>query len=209
MLCKKYLIAALLSALAAPVFADDINLDEFDAEGSVFLRITALEQDKVLMRLEKERAQLALDLSRIEAEKSRLAGSESAPAGDASAELAAQFDEERRKMNEELERFRRQLDEVKTAPREPADAPARAADVAAASDDGEFDIADHYRLVHITGTEGNLKAMVEIVANGHRQRVGEGHAFDGFVVQGISSGDGVRLERDGEVFQLRMVNAAR
>ncbi|MDR0319148.1 MAG: type IV pilus biogenesis protein PilP [Rickettsiales bacterium] len=204
---KTVLIAAALSVFAAPAFADgEINLDGFDAEGSVFLRITALEQDKVLMRLEKERAQLALDLRRIEAEKERLNGNDSA-ANSASAELAAEFEAERRRMNEELERFRRTLEEVKSASANPAVSVAPAA--ASAEPDGEFDISDHFRLVNITGGGEDLAATIEIVGNGHRRRVQEGRTIDGFTVASISADEGVVLERDGEEFVLGVSHSAR
>ena len=44
----------------------------YNVDGSVFQKITDLEQQKVLMELEKERAQLDLDLDRLAAEKIKL-----------------------------------------------------------------------------------------------------------------------------------------
>ena len=47
-------------------------VENYQVEGSLFQQITDLEQEKVLMQLEKERAQLDLDLDRLAAEKIKL-----------------------------------------------------------------------------------------------------------------------------------------
>ena len=44
----------------------------YQVQGSLFQQITDLEQEKVLMQLEKERAQLDLELDRLAAEKIKL-----------------------------------------------------------------------------------------------------------------------------------------
>ena len=56
-------------------YADAIStqaLDDYVVSGSLFERITELEQEKVVMQLEKERAQLDLELERLNAEKIKL-----------------------------------------------------------------------------------------------------------------------------------------
>ena len=58
-----------------PENADNVSsnaLEDFQTEGSLFERITTLEQEKVVVQLEKERAQLDLDLERLNAEKIKL-----------------------------------------------------------------------------------------------------------------------------------------
>ena len=58
----------------------DVDMEEvsadavanYDVTGSLFQQITDLEQEKVLMQLEKERAQLDLELDRLAAEKIKL-----------------------------------------------------------------------------------------------------------------------------------------
>ena len=52
------------------VSADAVSA--YDPDGSLFQQITSLEQEKVLMQLEKERAQLDLELDRLAAEKIKL-----------------------------------------------------------------------------------------------------------------------------------------
>ena len=47
-------------------------IEDYNVDGSLFQHITDLEQEKVLMQLEKERAQLNLDLDRLAAEKIKL-----------------------------------------------------------------------------------------------------------------------------------------
>ena len=55
--------------------ADEMSiqaLQEYDMSGSLFEKITMLEQEKVVAQLEKERAQLDLDLDRLNAERIKL-----------------------------------------------------------------------------------------------------------------------------------------
>src|SRR5699024_6464190 len=59
-------VAAEMEAVSAGAVA------AYDASGSLFQQITDLEQEKVLMELEKERAQLDLELDRLAAEKIKL-----------------------------------------------------------------------------------------------------------------------------------------
>ena len=59
-------IAAQMEAVSADAVA------AYNPAGSVFQQITDLEQEKVLMELEKERAQLDLELDRLAAEKIKL-----------------------------------------------------------------------------------------------------------------------------------------
>ena len=60
------------------VVVDDVEqvsadaIADYQVEGSLFQQITDLEQEKVLMQLEKERAQLDLELDRLAAEKIKL-----------------------------------------------------------------------------------------------------------------------------------------
>ena len=73
---------AVSSAFAAvdEVVEVDVDMEEvsadavagYDVSGSLFQQITDLEQEKVLMQLEKERAQLDLELDRLAAEKIKL-----------------------------------------------------------------------------------------------------------------------------------------
>jgi len=48
------------------------TLNDYDFEGSLFEKITMLEQEKVVVQLEKERAQLDLELDRLNAERIKL-----------------------------------------------------------------------------------------------------------------------------------------
>src|SRR5574344_994859 len=73
---------AISNAFAAVDVVEEIDVDMeeisadavagYDVDGSLFQQITDLEQEKVLMQLEKERAQLDLELDRLAAEKIKL-----------------------------------------------------------------------------------------------------------------------------------------
>ena len=81
--CGAFLFAN--ASWGAAVFIEEEVIEEADIEqisadavaaynpdGSLFQQITDLEQEKVLMQLEKERAQLDLELDRLAAEKIKL-----------------------------------------------------------------------------------------------------------------------------------------
>ena len=76
----KLLLCAFVFGITSACYAVDVVIDvddaaneqfsadaieEYDVNGSLFQQITDLEQEKVLMQLEKERAQLNLDLDRL------------------------------------------------------------------------------------------------------------------------------------------------
>ena len=71
-------VMVLGGASAQEIAVDEMNqmsadaIADYDVQGSLFHQITELEQEKVLMQLEKERAQLDLELDRLAAEKIKL-----------------------------------------------------------------------------------------------------------------------------------------
>ncbi|MDR2685908.1 MAG: hypothetical protein LBB23_04015 [Rickettsiales bacterium] len=187
------ILAVLAALVVSPALADDIDLGGFDADGSVFLRITALEQDKVLMRLEKERAQLELDLNRIEAEKTKLSGARDSAdaASSATAELAAKLDEEKKKFAGEIESLKKQMEAAKSAPSLPTEPVPDAA--------GAYDISEIYKLLNISGSADNLTALVENIPTGQRRRVQAGRSLDGMKVVAVSADEGVIFQsEDGD-----------
>ena len=67
---EEYEMEEMIEYVGDDIVADAI--EEYEVQGSLFQQITDLEQEKVLMQLEKERAQLNLDLDRLAAEKIKL-----------------------------------------------------------------------------------------------------------------------------------------
>ena len=218
MLNKKFHIMAVLAALLVVTgahaqdeeFVSDENvlaaemdmisadaIDAYQVEGSLFQQITDLEQEKVLMQLEKERAQLDLELDRLAAEKIKLHMEIDTLSGRAEAQQQ-EFETERAKLEAEAAKLAREKAALESAAENPpAQRTTRSANIP--DDEGEDTVvlADHYRLVSVFGAGNQLQATVQDLATGQTKRVSVGKMLDGFLVQSISLDDGVVFVRDG------------
>ncbi|MBR3511034.1 MAG: hypothetical protein IKN73_03150 [Alphaproteobacteria bacterium] len=178
--------------------ADEISADainNYEMSGSLFEKITNLEQEKVVMQLEKERAQLDLELERLNAEKIKLqmeldtlsgrAEQQQQELEVAKAQLEAQ--------SEQIKRQREQLDE------EPEEKP-----VEKVSKKQSGPIYDSYKLVNVIGVGNELQATIEEVSTGQNKRIAVGKNVDGYVVKSISLNEGIVFEKDGETVTLNI-----
>ncbi|MBR5904168.1 MAG: hypothetical protein IKZ49_01380 [Alphaproteobacteria bacterium] len=159
-------------------------LNNYNAEGSLFDQITSLEQEKVVMQLEKERAQLDLELERLNAEKMKIqmeletisgrAEQQQQELEAAKAQLEAQTEQLRRKME--------QPEEYVEQPRPKQEAGS---------------VSTKYRLLNVIGVGNQLQATIEEVSTGQNKRIAVGKELDGYVVKSISLNDGIIFEKDG------------
>ncbi len=190
--------------------ADDVDaeMDELSAaavadyrvEGSLFQQITDLEQEKVLMQLEKERAQLDLELDRLAAEKIRLHMEIDTLSGRAEAQQQ-EIETEKAKLEAEAARLAREKEALENA----ADAAPRKVSVAVSTNDAAgVDLTEKYRLVNVIGAGAQLQATVEDLNTGQNKRVSVGKTLDGYTVKSISLDDGVVLESDGDIQTLNI-----
>ncbi len=179
---------------------DDLNeqsaaaVSNYDVSGSLFQQITDLEQEKVLMQLEKERAQLDLELDRLAAEKIRLHMEIETLSGRAE-QAQAEIDAEKAKLEAEAARLAKekenlQSQSVTTSRRDRADN---------SSDDenSDVDLNEMYRLVNVFGAGSQLQATVADLSSGQNKRLSVGKTLDGFTVKSISLDDGVVFVKDG------------
>ena len=178
-------------------FADNMAADainNYQVEGSLFQQITDLEQEKVLMQLEKERAQLNLDLDRLAAEKIKLHMEIDALSGRAENQQQELETEKARLVAEaeKLERERAALEQAAAAP-----APVRTVSASNNSDDDDVSISDRYRLINVIGAGAQLQATLEDTNTGQTKRMRVGNSLDGFVIKSISLDDGVVFVKDG------------
>ena len=176
-----------LTGFAALLCMSAVHAEEDNR--SVFQRIADMEQDKVLMQLEKEREQLQLDLDRLSVERLRMqveAANLSGAGGDREREL----EDERRRLEAEKAAFERS----KTAP-----APVEQQKPQKPETN---DISRKYKLAGIVGAGNQLQATVEEVSNGRTRRVWVGRDLDGYEVTGVSLDDGVTLKKGSEIINL-------
>ena len=188
----------------------------YDVDGSVFQKITDLEQQKVLMELEKERAQLDLDLDRLAAEKIKLQMEMDTLSGRAEQEQQI-LQNEKAKLEAEAARIEAEKKALIAA----AENETYAAPVATGSakksqsakkkpvveenqDEDWVDISSLYKLVNVMGAGNQLQATLSDLETGQTKRVTVGKKIDGFVVKSISLEDGVVFSKDGETQNLNI-----
>jgi type IV pilus biogenesis protein PilP len=208
---KRIAFAAAAASLAwAPAVADEAPdespaeevsaeaVSEYQVDGTLFQKIADLEQEKLLMQLEKERAQLDLELDRLAAEKIKLHMEIDTLSGRAEEQQLA-IESERKKLEAEAARLEREKQAFAAAgqdapPSRPvAQAPAAAATAAPESEQ----ISKKYRLVDIIGAGNQLQATIEDAENGQRKKISVGKTVDGYTVKSISLDDGVAFMKDG------------
>lgn len=206
------LIGAVLCGMSAR--ADDVVVEEvvdveslapqaienYDINGSLFQQITDLEQEKVLMQLEKERAQLDLELDRLAAEKIKLHMEIDTLSGRAE-QQQQEIETQKAKLEAEAARIEREkeswLAEVKQA-----DATQKTVAKTVGNEPmPEVDITKKYRLVNVIGAGNQLQATVEDLSSGQAKRISVGKKLDGLTVTAISLYDGVELVGDDGVVQ--------
>ncbi len=196
--------------------ADDISavaVAAYNVDGTVFQQITDLEQEKVLMELEKERAQLDLDLDRLAAEKIKLQMEMDTLSGRAEQEQqilqnekarleaeAAKIEQEKRAIAAAAEAAEsgEESDVVAAAPKKKSAAPKKQ------REEYDEDIASMYKLVNVMGAGNQLQATLSDLETGQTKRVSVGKKINGFTVKSISLEDGVVFSKDGETQNLNI-----
>ncbi len=171
----------------------------YNPDGSLFQQITDLEQEKVLMQLEKERAQLDLELDRLAAEKIKLHMEIDTLSGRAE-QQQQEIETQKAKLEAEAARIEREkeswLKEIEQA--EANSTKSVAGSTAVVREEKDVDVSKNWRLVNVVGAGAQLQATVEDLNNGQKRRVNVGKELDGLTVKSISLYDGVVLvDKDG------------
>ena len=177
----------------------------YNVDGSVFQKITDLEQQKVLMELEKERAQLDLDLDRLAAEKIKLQMEMDTLSGRAEQEQQILQNEKSRLAAEaeKIERERQALMAQSFVDDDEPEQPKKA--TKKVKKEESDDIASKYKLVNVMGAGNQLQAALSDLETGQTKHVTVGKVIDGFTVKSISLEDGVVFSNpDGETQNLNI-----
>ena len=198
---------------------DDLSaaaIDEYEVEGSLFQQITDLEQEKVLMQLEKERAQLDLDLDRLAAEKIKLHMEIDALSGRAETQQQ-ELETQMAKLEAEAARIAREKEALENATNDSSDVTTSTSSASSvssissskSSDSGYADskLGDKYKLVNVIGAGSQLQATIADLRTGQNKRISVGRALDGWTVKSISLDDGVVFYKDGETQTLNVTNS--
>ena len=179
----------------------------YDVNGSVFKQITDLEQEKVLMQLEKEKAQLDLDLDRLAAEKIKLHMEIEALSGRAETQQQefevqmAKLEAEAAKLEQEKAELAEKAEEKQTSTKTKS-----VSSITSNASEEENPISKKYKLINVIGAGSQLQATVTDLTTGQSKRIAVGKSLDGFVVKSISLDEGVVLVKGSEKQVLNVVN---
>lgn len=172
------------------VIADvNVNADKYDPSGSMFEKITDLEQKKVLWQLEKENAQIQLDMDRMKAERARIKNEIESIKGAEAAKIQA-IELERQRLDLEKQKLEAQkynINQMQVSN-----------DNSAGAEKESLDIQEKYRLIEIIGAGRQLIATIEDNKTGQRKKISVGKELDGYTIDGISLDEGIVLSKDGE-----------
>ena len=176
----------------------------YQVQGSLFQQITDLEQEKVLMQLEKERAQLDLELDRLAAEKIKLHMEIDTLSGRAE-QQQQEIETQKAKLEAEAVRIEREKEALLAEKTEPVATAKTVAKTAVPS--ASNDIAKNYKLVNVVGAGSQLQATVADLNSGQTKRISVGKKLDDWTVKSISLDDGiVFVAPDGSVQNLNVSN---
>lgn len=217
-----FLVAAIFAVMAIPAFCAESNVDEemenlsadavaaYNVDGSLFEQITNLEQEKVLMQLEKERAQLDLELDRLAAEKIKLHMEIDSLSGRAE-QQQQELENAQAKLEAEAEKLEREKEAFAA---ETEAAAARATSYSSSSSDDEntetgINFSKDYRLVNVFGAGSQLQATIKNLSTGQDKRISVGKVVDGYTVKSISLDEGIVFVKDGNTQTLNVTSNAK
>lgn len=179
-------------------------IEDYNVDGSLFQQITDLEQEKVLMQLEKERAQLNLDLDRLAAEKIKLHMEIDTLSGRAE-QQQQEFETERARLEAEAKRLELEKENMVTKQEEMKNQPQKQQSFVR-EEQKNVDIEKNYKLLNVFGAGSQLQATVQDLSNGQNKRISVGKELDGYIVKSISLDEGVVFIKDGEIQTLNVGN---
>lgn len=179
-------------------------IEDYQVDGSLFQQITDLEQEKVLMQLEKERAQLNLDLDRLAAEKIKLHMEIDTLSGRAE-QQQQEFETERARLEAEAKRLELEKESMINKQADVKNQPVNQTSYVA-EEPKNVDIEKNYKLLNVFGAGAQLQATVQDLSSGQNKRVSVGKQLDGYTIKSISLDEGVVFIKDGEIQTLNVGN---
>lgn len=177
---------------------------DYKVEGSLFQQITDLEQEKVLMQLEKERAQLDLELDRLAAEKIKLHMEIDTLSGRAE-QQQQEIETQKAKLEAEAVRIEREKEALLAE--QNTEKVSLSSAVKQTNNTNDSDVSKNYKLVNVIGAGAQLQATVADLNSGQSKRISVGKKLDNWTVKSISLDEGIEfVGPDGEVQNLNVSN---
>lgn len=171
-------------------------LENYNISDSLFERITNLEQEKIIVQLETERARMDLDLERLNAERAKLQGENEAKQIEVKAQELEIEKDQLAQMKEEMEKqmaqMKQQMDSLRS---DYNNMPLP--DVATPKPVENYSVATKYQILNIIGVGNQVQATIKDLSNGQNRRIAVGNIIDGHRIKSISLNDGIVFEKDG------------
>ena len=178
--------------------ADDVSaqaLEDYEVEGSLFEKITTLEQDKVVMQLEKDRIELDLALDKLNKEKIKLQQELDDMSGRAERQQQ-ELEAAKAELENQAEELRQQLEALKNKQEEPQVQPEPVVQEEKPAEP-QVKFVGKYKLINVIGVGNQLQATIQDIATGQNKRIAVGKQLDGYTIKSISLNDGIVFEKDG------------
>jgi type IV pilus biogenesis protein PilP len=153
--------------------------------------------------LEKERAQLQLDMDRLAAEQVRIQTEMDALSGAGNTQAEA-LELERQRLELEKEKLEAQRKNIETAP--VSQTSKTTSRTSSSSSDDSSPLDEKYRLIEIVGAGRQLFATIEDTTTGQRKKISVGKELDGYIVDSVSLDEGIVLSKDSETATLGIVS---
>lgn len=174
------------------------SINNFDLQNTVFEQITNLEQDKLLMQLKKEKAQIELDLSRLEAEKLRLNKEVD--------ELKNKSSDKEIELMDENEKLKQDISSLELENQNLVNTINQNQTTAYIGENNiQNSISQKYRLSDITGMNNELEATIIENETGQKRKISVGKIIDGYTVYSISLAEGIVFKKGDITETLNMV----
>lgn len=170
-------------------------LEDYQVEGSLFERITNLEQEKLVMQLEKDRIELDLALDRLNKEKIKIQQELEDMSGRADRQQL-ELEAAKAKLEEQTMELKRKMEALDNRPEE---APVQKEVSKRQEEPVEtpVQIVGKYKLLNVVGVGNQLQATIQDIATGQNKRIAVGKQLDGYTIKSISLNDGIVFEKDG------------
>lgn len=176
--------------------ADEISaeaLDAYDVEGSLFEKITNLEQEKLIMKLEAERIRLDLELDALNQQKMKKQ-MEMDGSYVFQADQQQEIQEAKAELDAKIESLKRQIAEMDNKSNEQPEKVVEKVEKKEATPQ----IVGKYKLLNVIGVGNQLQATIQDISTGQNKRISVGKQLNGYTVKSISLNDGIVFEKDGE-----------
>ncbi len=168
-------------------------LDAYNVEGSLFEKITNLEQEKLIMKLEAERIRLDLELDSLNQQKmKKQMEMDGAYARD---DQQQEIQRAKAELDAKIESLKKQIAEMDNKEEVQIE---RVSERVEKAETTTPQIVGRYKLINVIGVGNQLQATIQDISTGQNKRISVGKQLNGYTVKSISLNDGIVFEKDGE-----------